>query len=320
MKATAVAHPIQGLVKYHGMRDPDLRLPYHDSISVCTAPSRTRTTVEWGHDADALTIDGEEADDLALERVTRVLDRVRALADRGDGARVASENNFPSNVGLGASSSAFAALAFAACRAADLELDRPAISAVARRGASSAARSVTGGFSQLRASMRDEDCVSERLDDGFGDDLRIVIGLVPAHKHTARAHEEAEESPFFRARLARMPEAIAEMRSHVQEGDREAAFALAERDSLSLLATTMTGPENWIYWRPETLELLRAVRRLREEDSVPVHFSTDTGATAYLNTTADAADRVAEVVEDLGLDSMTWEVGGPARTVDDHLF
>ncbi|MFB6197701.1 MAG: diphosphomevalonate decarboxylase, partial [Halobacteriaceae archaeon] len=37
MKATARAHPIQGLVKYHGMRDVERRLPYHDSISVCTS-------------------------------------------------------------------------------------------------------------------------------------------------------------------------------------------------------------------------------------------------------------------------------------------
>jgi phosphomevalonate decarboxylase len=28
------------------MADEELRLPYHDSISVCTAPSHTRTTVE----------------------------------------------------------------------------------------------------------------------------------------------------------------------------------------------------------------------------------------------------------------------------------
>src|SRR5690606_27672074 len=40
-KASAIAHPIQGLVKYHGLRDESLRLPFHDSISVCTAPLRT---------------------------------------------------------------------------------------------------------------------------------------------------------------------------------------------------------------------------------------------------------------------------------------
>jgi len=47
MKASALAHPIQGLIKYHGMRDEILRLPFHDSISVCTAPLYTLTTVEF---------------------------------------------------------------------------------------------------------------------------------------------------------------------------------------------------------------------------------------------------------------------------------
>ena len=53
MKATAKAHPIQGLIKYHGMRDEELRLPYHDSISVCTAPSHTKTTAEFDPDRSA---------------------------------------------------------------------------------------------------------------------------------------------------------------------------------------------------------------------------------------------------------------------------
>ena len=57
MKATAKAHPIQGLVKYHGMHDEELRFPYHDSISVCTAPSHSKTTVEF--EPDRYVVDGE---------------------------------------------------------------------------------------------------------------------------------------------------------------------------------------------------------------------------------------------------------------------
>ena len=52
MKASATAYPIQGLIKYHGLKDELLRLPYHDSISVCTAPLMTHTTIEFGHDED----------------------------------------------------------------------------------------------------------------------------------------------------------------------------------------------------------------------------------------------------------------------------
>ncbi|MDY6780257.1 MAG: diphosphomevalonate decarboxylase, partial [Halobacteria archaeon] len=87
----------------------------------------------------------------------------------------------------------------------------------------------------------------------------------------------------------------------------------------SLLAVTMTGPSNWFYWKPETVRMLELVRELREE-GVDVYFSTDTGATAYLNTTEEHAERVSEEVEDLGVESRVWRPGGPAQTVDDHLF
>ena len=81
MKATAVAHPIQGLIKYHGLADPILRLPFHDSISVCTAPLTTRTTVEFGDFArDQATIDGRDVTVRDMERIHSVVDAIRARA------------------------------------------------------------------------------------------------------------------------------------------------------------------------------------------------------------------------------------------------
>ncbi|ESS08186.1 MAG: mevalonate pyrophosphate decarboxylase, partial [uncultured archaeon A07HN63] len=145
MKATARAHPIQGLVKYHGMRDPELRLPYHDSISVCTAPTNTTTTVEWLTDVDAeggaqdtYIIDGEAVDGRAAERINMVVDHVRELAEFDHAVRFESENSFPSNIGFGSSSSGFAAAAMALVEAAGLDMSLPEISTVARRGSSSA--------------------------------------------------------------------------------------------------------------------------------------------------------------------------------------
>ncbi|MDY7081757.1 MAG: diphosphomevalonate decarboxylase, partial [Halobacteria archaeon] len=145
------------------------------------------------------------------------------------------------------------------------------------------------------------------------------IGMVPAFKHTGLAHEEAAESHMFEGRLAYVHGALAEMRKHLRDGDFHDTFSLAESDSLSLLATTMTGPENWVYWKPETIEMYQKVQELREDD-IPVYLSTDTGATAYLNTTKEYADRVADEIESLGIDTKTWKVGGEARVVDDHLF
>src|SRR2546425_3431622 len=149
MKATAVAHPIQGLIKYHGLADPVLRLPFHDSISVCTAPLTSRTTVEFGGvGRDSATIDGRDVNARDMERIRAVVDVIRGRASLSQPFRMASVNDFPSNIGLGASASGFAALATAAAHAAGLRLPPEEISRFARRGAGSASRSVTGGVSQ----------------------------------------------------------------------------------------------------------------------------------------------------------------------------
>ena len=323
MKATARAHPIQGLVKYHGMRDEELRLPYHDSISLCTAPSNTTTTVEFDadRDGDRYVVDGEVVDGHGADRIRSVVDEVRDRAGIDHGVRLKSKNSFPTNIGLGSSSSGFAAAALACVEAAGLDLSLSEVSTIARRGSSSAARAVTGGFSDLHAGLNDEDCRSEALDapEDFADDVRIVVGEVPAYKETEAAHAEAADSHMFEARLAHIHDQLAEMRDAVREGDFERVFETAEHDSLSLAATTMTGPAGWVYWKPETLEIFETVRDLRD-DGTPVYFSTDTGATVYVNTRAEHADEVEAAVADCGVDTEVWEVGGPAHVVDDDLF
>jgi phosphomevalonate decarboxylase len=81
----------------------------------------------------------------------------------------------------------------------------------------------------------------------------------------------------------------------------------------------MTGPAGWVYWQPRTIAVFNAVRELREE-GLPVYFSVDTGASVYVNTTADAVEEVEAAVADCGVDTRVWEVGGPARLVDEPLF
>lgn len=326
MKATARAHPIQGIVKYHGMRDEDLRLPYHDSISVCTAPSNTTTTVAFEPDRgeDSYVVDGEVVDGSGADRIRKVVDEVRERAGVDHRVQVESVNNFQSNIGLGSSASGFAALARAATEAAGLDLSLPEISTIARRGSASAARAVTGGFSDLHTGLNDEDCRSERLDvpKEFVDDLRIVIAKVPSYKETGHAHAEAAESHMFEARLSHIHAQLAEARDALREGDFERVFETAEHDSLSLAATTMTGPSGWVYWKPDTIEVFDAVRDLRSDEGVPVYFSTDTGATVYVNTRAEYADEVEAAIADCGVETDVWEVGGPAEILDesDALF
>jgi phosphomevalonate decarboxylase len=319
MKATAKAHPIQGLVKYHGMRDEERRMPYHDSISVSTAPSRTKTTVEFDAslDGDRYVIDGETVEGRGAERIDSVVDHVRDLAGIEAPVRFESTNDFPTNIGFGSSSSGFAAAATALVAAAGLDMTHPEISTVARRGSASAARAVTGAFSHLKTGVNDRDCRSERIETDLEDDLRIVAGMIPSYKETEAAHKEAADSHMFQARMSHIQYQISDMRDARHGADFDRAFELAEHDSLSLAATTMTGPAGWVYWQPRTIEIFNTVRELRTEEEIPVYFSVDTGASTYINTTAEYVDRVEAAVADCGVDTRVWEVGGPAEVLDE---
>ncbi len=319
MKASAVAHPIQGLIKYHGLQDERLRLPFHDSISVCTAPLTTHTTIEFGEwDTSSAAIGEDPVTGREFERISDVVRPVLRLAGADLRFKMMSVNDFSSNIGLGASSSGFAALALASCRALGLELSDEDISRIARRGAASAARSMTGAFSRLRRGIGDEDTYSCQIGS---EDLQmgIVVALVPAFKRTEDAHREAPTSPFFDSRLAEMPMMIDKMELAIRQGEVGRIGELAERDTLLLHGITMTGATEMLLWRPETMSVILKVRNMRER-GIPAFFSIDTGATVYVNTFPNRVKEVRAEIEDLGVETIECRVGGAAREVKDHLF
>ena len=319
MKGSATAHPIQGLIKYHGLRDEELRIPFHDSISVATAPTVSHTTVEFGKfRRDSASVDGRDLAGRALGRVLAVVDEVRRRSGVEAKIKMVSVNNFPSNVGLGASASGFAALAVSACKAAGLKLSLEEMSTVARRGAGSASRSVTGAFSRWKAGHEDAESYSYQIaSEEF--QMGIVVALIPAFKYTESAHKAVLGSPFFHSRLAYVHGALAEMENAIRKRDIERIGALAERDSLILHGITMTGLDEMILWRPETVKVILEVRKMRSE-GLPAYFSIDTGATVYVNTKPKHIREVEGRIKQLGIDTIVCGVGGRAKLTKKHLF
>ncbi len=319
-KASAVAHPIQGLVKYHGLRDPVRRIPFHDSISVCTGPIKTHTTVEVLGDGDSsATIDGEPVTGRAWDRVCAVVRAIQEHAEDDRPFRMASQSDFPKYVGLGSSSSGFAALAVAAADAYRVEMDLEQLSEFARLGAGSACRAVTGGVSEWRVDGQRS--YSHRMMDHDDLDWAIIVPLVAHEEPTEGIHQEVTTSPLFQARVDYMADALGAARKACRDGDLEALWATAEKDTLNLHAVTMTGQAGHFTWQPATMAVMRAVRALRET-AVPAYFSIDTGATAYINTPTGHADAVADAVKDIAdvSDVLRLAPAGPARIVDEHLF
>jgi phosphomevalonate decarboxylase len=319
LKATATAHPIQGLIKYHGLIDPELRIPYHDSISVCTAPTQTRTTVAFGKSLkNKILINGKPCDDRTRSRVEVVIAKARKLSGVRLSYSMASHNNFPSNIGLGASASGFAALATALDGALELGLNTKDLSRLARLGAGSAARSVAGGFSYWVAGSSDETSYAYPLaDESFK--MGMVAAVVPAFKVTDDMHADVVTSPFFHSRMAYLHRALAEMQAAIAARDIPKIGEIAERDTLVLHGITMTGRAERILWRPETLKVILEVQKMREEGE-QAWFSIDTGATPYVNCRPKDVGRVERRVKELGLETLPMTVAGRSKCGAPHLF
>ncbi|RMF54452.1 MAG: diphosphomevalonate decarboxylase, partial [Calditrichaeota bacterium] len=152
MKATAIAHANIALVKYWGKRDIKLNLPAVGSISMTLRDLFTQSSIFFSEEfsEDILILNGQPAGEVERRRVSSFLDIFRDLSGVRMCAKVESHNNFPTGAGLASSASGFAALTIAASAALGLELSSEKLSILARQGSGSAARSIYGGFVEMK--------------------------------------------------------------------------------------------------------------------------------------------------------------------------
>lgn len=323
-RATAVAYPMQALVKYHGLRNWELRIPFHDTISVNMNALSTITMAELGpFSSDSVQINGVEGNAEALDRCLAVVNRVRELAGTEERIRIVSENRGGSSgaKGLGFSSSAGAALAAASYRAARLDRklgwDLQLVSRLARRLAGSACRSVVGGYARWHAGEDDESSVAFRIAGPETLDLAaVIVPLISAVK-TEEAHRDATSSPFFEARVRAAQKRVEEMERAILGGDLRRVGELAEIDSLELHGVTMTGRGGLMLYQPESILVMGEVRRMRG-DGIPAYFSMQTGPSVYVNTYPERVELVRSRLTKVGLPTLVSRVGGEVRVVSDR--
>lgn len=309
----AVAFTMQALVKYHGLRDWKLRLPYHDSISVNTTTMKTEATVD-GSARGGVFIEGK-ANDSANSRLQAVV--ARLAPDRKVSDFRIDSRNVPTGKakGIGYSSSAGAALTLLVHRLlVGRDPDLTALSRTARLFAASASRSLVGGFSRLYAGKDDESTYAERFADRTDMDLRMVIVPLSSRVRTEDAHREVLTSPFFKARVASAQKRCEEMQKAILGNDLDSLGSLAEKDTLELHALTMTGEGGMMIMSEDSLRIINKVRELRGS-GVKAYFSMQTGPSVFVNTDDRGEGTVLQAIEKLGYKAYLSGVGGEASLV-----
>ena len=321
LKATAIAHPIQGLIKYHGLKMPKQRIPYHDSISVCIEALSTTTTVETSNalEENEIMINGKEPNEKDKQRIEIVLNGLKRIARFRGKFKVVSKNNLRTGKGLGFSASGFAALGLAACEALGLKIGMIQLSEIVRLGAGSATRSLAGKFAIWYANRKGRS-YAERLDTPASMDFSMVIVPIQSDVKTDEAHAEVLSSPLFKARLRNIDLLLEKMKTAIRRGDTVTIGRLAEEDTLSLHAITMTGKSHMVLWEPDTVRIVKEIIRMREE-GISAWYSMDTGPSVFVNTYEKDSDNVAHRLRRLGFEKVIVSgVGEQAATTAHHLF
>ncbi len=321
MKATAVAHPIQGLIKYHGLKVPKQRIPFHDSISVCADALHTTTTVEADNSLveNIIIVNGKPVIGHDKARVEIVLGELKKSAEYSGFFKVVSKNNVRTGKGLGFSASGFAALGVATNKALGSNLDYVSLSEIVRLGAGSATRSLAGGFALWHAD-KDRRSYAEQLSVPDSVDFSMVIVPTDSEIRTDEAHAEVVSSPLFQARLKIINCLIKTMKSAIINGNTDTIGQLAEEDTLNLHAITMTGKTHLILWEPDTIRLIREVKNLRKS-GIKCWYSMDTGPSVFINTFQRHTHMIADRLVELGFSKVIVSgVGGKPKLTDEHLF
>jgi diphosphomevalonate decarboxylase len=291
MRATAKAQPNIALIKYWGKRDSRRNLPAVGSISITLADLYTTMSVEFDTSlsSDVLVVNGADNSPM-LPRVSGCLSSVVG-AERAF-ARIESEGSFPIAAGLASSASAFAALVVAADAAAAQNNSRDQLASLAGRASGSAARSLFGGFAELKNSG--DDIVVSELCGPDDWPLRVVVAVTATGPKPVGSTEAMEvsrkTSPFYDRWVEQQDADLDEARAAIADRDFARLASISEHNCLKMHSVMWGSRPPMIYWNSTTLACMQAIRELQSA-GIAVFFTIDAGP--QLKAICEPADEAA---------------------------
>lgn len=330
MKATVNAGSNIALVKYWGVRRVGRQglVPLNPSVSMTLDQARTTTTVQFlpRLTQDTCRINRRTAPLDTMDRVRRVMDRVRRLARLKAFARIESVNHFPTSAGVASSASGFAALALAAVRAAGLNDDPETLVPLTVLGSGSACRSLYGGY-VLWSPAGTARAPSGVRQLGPADhwplvDLIAILSRERKKVPSEQGHLLARTSPLLAGRLKSLGKTVSRVRKAIRERDLPSLGEAIEADALCMHAVMMTSRPALLYWKPATLAVIQAVRDLRDRRGLPCYFTIDAGPNVHVITLPERAAAVGRALRRIeGVEEVLHcpTGGGPCR-LEEPLF
>ncbi|HMK07256.1 MAG TPA: hypothetical protein VK476_06980 [Flavobacterium sp.] len=291
------------LVKYWGKKDR--QIPANPSVSFTLNNCKTTTMLHFVRKANRdsfsfdLLFEGMPKEDFT-PKIMKFFERIEAYLPflKDYHFIINTQNTFPHSSGIASSASGMSALAMnlmslekALCPEMDDDYFYRKASFLARLGSGSACRSIKGsvvvwgahqnikGSSDL-FGVEYQGLIHENY-LGYQDTI-LLVDKGEKQVSSTLGHDLMHDHPFAERRFAQAHENLDKLIAVFASGNLDEFIKIVESEALTLHAMMMTSMPYFILMKPNTLEIINAIWKFREETKIPVCFTLDAGANVHV--------------------------------------
>ena len=291
------------LLKYWGKKDN--QIPANPSVSFTLNNCKTITKLTFAkkEKQDTFSFDllfeGKPKEDFK-PKIQKFLERIEIYLPflKEYHFTIDTENTFPHSSGIASSASGMAALAMNLMRL-EKELNPEMTeeyffqkaSMLARLGSGSACRSVKGQvvvWGNHKNIKGSSDLFGIEfpyaIHDNFKNFQDTILLVDKGEKQVSSTvgHDLMHDHPFAERRFAQAHENLDSLKAIFANGNLEEFIQIVESEALTLHAMMMTSMPYFILMKPNTLEIINAIWKFRNNTKIAVCFTLDAGANVHV--------------------------------------
>ncbi|MFV5702854.1 diphosphomevalonate/mevalonate 3,5-bisphosphate decarboxylase family protein [Flavobacterium sp. XS2P12] len=307
------------LVKYWGKKDN--QIPANPSVSFTLNNCKTITKLAFAKKENDgtfcfdLLFEGQPKEDFK-PKIQKFLERIEIYLPflKDYHFTIDTENTFPHSSGIASSASGMAALAMNLMsleKTLNPEMTEDYFyqkaSLLARLGSGSACRSVKG-----QVVVWGNHANISGSSDLFGvefpkaihanfknfQDTILLVDKGEKQVSSTVGHDLMHNHPYAERRFAQAHQNLDQLITIFESGNLEEFIKIVESEALTLHAMMMTSMPYFILMKPNTLEIINAIWKFRNETKIPICFTLDAGANVHVLYPENAAVTVLQFIKD----------------------
>lgn len=310
------------LVKYWGKKEEQgSQIPANPSVSFTLNNCKTITKLAFAkkQSDDAFSFDllfeGKPKEDFK-PKIQQFFERVLVYLPflKNYHFIIDTQNTFPHSSGIASSASGMAALAMNLMSLEKVlnpemteEYFYQKASFLARLGSGSACRSVKGelvvwgGHNNIQGSsdlfgVEFPNTIHKNFKN-FQDTI-LLVDKGEKQVSSSIGHNLMKGHPFAERRFEQAHENLEKLISVFESGNLDEFITIVESEALTLHSMMMTSIPYFILMKPNTLEIINAIWKYRNETKIPVCFTLDAGANVHVLYPENVKESVLQFIKD----------------------